>query len=229
MNKKRNHAILRRMGILATFVLAAGSLCATSIEVVEPKLESPAHNGGECGIRWKQDGAVPSTGSVRISLRNAASTTEVMPIAESAPNNGGIDWMVPMDLARKKYVVRVKLIGANVRDDSAPFVVSPNLHITNPTPYSSLEETKTYAITWTWQGPVPDSKVKVQYSPINSSNFKTIAENVPAKGPCQWTVPGDIPIGLYALHLTLQNPASDYDTLVQIVLAKPHVPPKVKK
>jgi len=232
MNKKQRPAILMRMGVLAAFILAAGCLCAASIEVTNPVGNySFVLNGRILSIEWKQDGALPNSGQVRISLRNQASTTEIQPIAESAPNNGTYEWQVPLSLVWKKYVVRVKLKGEDARDDSDPFAIVPDLWSTNPDGYDTLEETKTYDITWIWKGPVPDTKLDITIQDIEKTKAKiTIAEAIPANGHCLWTVAGNIPIGTYHMAFYSKKFAWEFPgAKFYIVLAKPHVPKKVKK
>ena len=142
------------MGALAVFALSAGFLGATAgITVMDPGYnDHDLYNGETHSIKWLQDGATPTTGQVRIALRNEASTQEVKVIALSAPNNGTYGWKVPMNLARNRYVVRIKLKGQDVYDDGSPFFVNPALRITQPPPGGNLVETKTYSITWTWDG-----------------------------------------------------------------------------
>ena len=232
MKRNRSLSILRMMGILAVFVFSAGFLCATTIEVTEPgNLYTNLYNGTTFSIQWMQDGAVPTTGKVRISLRNEASTQEIKVIALDAPNTGTYSWMVPMNLVRNKYVVRIKLKGQNVYDDGKPFNVWAILRVTNPPTNGKLEETKTYTITWTWQGVVPNSKLLIRYmGNAGLTPIYSIADNVDAAGPCTWTVPGTIPKGNYTMLINIKNqPEWTYRSYFEIVLPKPHVPAEVKK
>ena len=186
--------------------------------------------GQHRSVFWQQDGTTPHIGNVRITVRNAESLEVVKVIALNAPNNGMYGWTVPMDLVTIKYVVRVKLNDSNAQDDSAPFKVRPELVVTFPSPNGSVEETKTYSITWVWHGPVPLSTVDI-YIRDGASAYprRDIAAGLPVTGPCTWTVPGDIPKGNYVMYLKVPGVHMTYGQVFNIILPKPHVPAEVKK
>ncbi len=234
MKNKRYRFIIRRIRILAVFFLSAGLLPAITIKVTQPVGGQHFLNGTNYLIKWTQDGAVPTTGKVFIALRNEASTEVVMPIAESAPNNGEYSWKVPVNLATKKYVIRIRHIGTGSIDDSQFFYIDPHFLVNFP-PGERFEETKTYTITWNWVGPKPDASafdIKIQKD-TNGPNYGpwiVIGENVPINGPFTWTVPGNLESFWYDFGFFFKN--SDYPYRyysIWVALLKPHVPAPVKK
>jgi hypothetical protein len=231
MKKKGRSLTFKRIGILAAFILAAGCLCAATIEVTEPgNYDILWLNGMPQTIRWTQDGALPTTGKVRIGLRNEASTTEIMPIVLKAPNNGAYSWTVPLNIAMSKYVVRVKLLGMNAIDDSVPFSIRPRLRVTNPPYKGDVVKPGPTTITWVWDGTVPVSEVSIYIRDRkNTYPQRDIAFNLPVTGPCPWTVPMDLPTGEYVMYLNVPGVKVIYSSLFNIVLPRALIPVKVKK
>jgi hypothetical protein len=109
-----------------------------------------------------------------------------------------------MDVADGQYVVRVKVKGVSIMDDSDVFpIVSPKpfMTVTNPLLGANWGETRTYTITWTKTGTMGDTVRISLLAQNNAHPERIIVESVPNNGSYSWTVPSDITIGKYYVFI----------------------------
>jgi len=222
-------------GILVLFILMIGLASAATITVTQPTeiQGEPKFTGTSHPITWTKTGTMPDT--VKITLRNEASTAEIAVIADPAPNSGTYQWTIPASIADGKYVVRVKAKGVNVLGDSQAFtiVTEGKITITSPHEGETWEETTSQVITWTKKGSLANT-VKID---LLDSNYKvawSIAAQVPNSGSFPWTVPGDITIGNYKVQVSAKwvtvftATAGDLKS-IKIALKRTLTPVQIKK
>jgi hypothetical protein len=222
--------------ILVLLAVAAGSLGAATITVTKPYdyPSEPYCTGKSYPITWTKNGTLPDT--VRITLRNAASTAEMAVIADPAPNSGSYQWTIPAGLADGKYVVRVKAKGANVHGDSqaSTIVTCPAIKITSPQEGETWQETTTHTITWDVVGNLLNgSKIELRDAGMNLA--RPIADHIGNQGGYAWEVPGNISIGTYYIKISAtavilgKNVAVQDTKKIAIALKKILVPVKIKR
>jgi hypothetical protein len=194
---KKLCAALIAIGILAGFLSAA------TISVIAPTSGDNWVKSQTYNIRWTSLGDVPAT--VKIQLRNAASTAVILEIVNSTPNNGSYSWTIPDSVAKGDYRIRVKAIGTETYGDSLVFSISPLIviTITQPAPQVRWIEGSTHSITWTKTGPMPN---KVSIFLYHNDNRTTIASCVPNSGTYSWVVPTNIPVGKCQVEIMADTP-----------------------
>jgi hypothetical protein len=111
----------RALWVVVFLLLAAAIVGAQSITVVKPASGEILRSGGGYTIVWTKTGTMPD--QVRITLRNAQTLAEVWVIRDGAPNTGSFAWQMP-EFDAGAYVIRVKVKGANIHDDSEPFTIA---------------------------------------------------------------------------------------------------------
>lgn len=223
MKMGRIRSIQKRLLILAVFTFAAGLLGAASIEVTYPGGASAWHNGQTYTIQWTKAGNMP--GYVKVSLRNSASTEQIVLIKDSTANDGSCPWQVPLNLPLGTYRIRVKAKNSEIMGDSAPFRILPEWNVTYPiaSQRTVWRKNKTYTITWGWKGPTPSAPVVLGlYKKVN--NQFELARNIgsSAGGSFPWTVPADLPLGDYSIFFDLEN--ESYRTLRDIKIVLTTIP-----
>jgi len=226
----------RLAGILALFVLTVGLASAATITVTKPYdyPSEPYCTGKSYPIAWTKNGTMPDT--VRITLRNAASTAEIAVIADPAPNSGSYQWTIPTGLADGKYVVRVKAKGVDVHGDSqaSTIVTCPAIKITSPHEGETWQETTTQTITWDVVGNLLNgSKIELRDASMNLA--RPIADHIGNQGGYAWQVPGNISIGTYYVKISATATVLGHNVAVQdtkkinVSLKKILVPVQIKK
>jgi len=216
--------------------LAAVAASAATITVTKPYdyPSEPYCTGKSYPITWTKNGTLPDT--VRITLRNAASTAEIAVIADPAPNSGAYQWTIPTGLADGKYVVRVKAKGVDVHGDSqaSTIVTCPAIKITSPHEGETWQETTTHTITWDIVGTLQNgSKIELRDASMNLA--RPIADHIGNQGGYAWPVPGNLTIGTYYVKISAtaivlgHNEAVQDTKKVNIALKKILVPVEIKK
>jgi hypothetical protein len=232
---------VKKLGVILVLLFLMGTslaavVSAQTITVTKPYdfPSEPYCTGKTYPITWTKSGTMPDT--VKITLRNEASTAEVLVIADPAPNNGTYQWTIPASLADGKYVVRVKAKGAAVYGDSqaSTMVTCPAIRITSPHEGETWQETITYTITWDVIGTLQNGS-KIELLDASGKVARPIADHIGNQGGYAWPVPGNLTFGTYYLkisataivlgqHLTIQDVKK-----VNIALKKIQVPVPVKK
>jgi len=226
----------KSLGVLVLFALAAGALCAATITVTKPYdyPSEPYCTGKSYPITWTKSGTMPDT--VKITLRNEASTAEIAVIVDPAPNSGSYQWTIPSGLADGKYVVRVKAKGVDVHGDSqaSTIVTCPAIKITSPHEGETWQETTTHTITWDVVGNLLNgSKIELRDASMNLA--RPIADHIGNQGGYAWQVPGNIPIGTYYIKISATATVLGHNVAVQdtkkiaVALKKILVPVQIKK
>jgi Kre9/KNH-like N-terminal Ig-like domain len=129
--------------LLAAVFLSVVSAGAQTIMVTKPALNEVWIKGQPqpYAITWTKTGTMPNT--VRISLRNKASTAVVQEIVDGAPNSGNYQWSVPAGIPDGDYHIRVKVKGADISDDSEVFNISAGQQPESPAWKQDLHKTGT--------------------------------------------------------------------------------------
>jgi len=192
--------------ITGTFFVAGG-LAAATVTVTKPAANETWFKGQVHQIVWTKSGDMPDL--VRISLWNKTATTQVKLIADNQPNSGSYSWSLLPDVPDGQYVVRVKVKNVAVHDDSGVFNVAtasgPSITVTKPAAGNKWNRDKTYDITWTKIGTMPNS-VKIDL--LNSAGIiivKPIADGVPNSGSYSWTVPAATAFGDYRVRVQVKT------------------------
>lgn len=192
-------------------LIAAGALSAQAITVNQPSHGDIWVKGKPGGIVWTSTGSLPN--QVRISLRNAASTAEVLVIADPAPNTSPYTlWTPPASVPDGTYVIRVKAKGVAVHGDSVPFVISiqPEIHITDPRNGAIwAKKTRSTTITWSHVGKLPRT-INIDLVDQYKTKVIVIAKGEQNLGTFTWTYPSDLKIGDYFVQVWIPlNPNED--------------------
>jgi hypothetical protein len=194
---------------LAVLVMAAG-LFGASVTVTSPAAGATWLKGQSCSINWTKSGDMP--GEVRILLRDSASTTNVLVIADPAPNSGHYGWVVPADVPDGQYRIRVKVKTVSIFDDSDVFTIgsaapppAASITVTKPAANDTWNKSSSHNITWTKTGSMPNL-VKISLMDKNSAAVVgEIADNVPNSGSYSWTIPGDTAAGQYRVRVAVKT------------------------
>ncbi len=199
----------RLSGSLIFILFSVATLSAATVTVTKPAANETWVKGQTYQILWTKSGDMPDL--VRISLRDQTSANEVKLIADNQPNSGSYSWTVGQDIADGQYVVRVKVKNVAVSDDSDVFhiaaVAGPSITVTKPAAGDAWNKNKTYAITWTKSGTMPNS-VKIDL--LNATGVvvvQPIADNQPNSGTYSWTVPGGLSFGNYRVRVQVKTTA----------------------
>jgi hypothetical protein len=206
MDKKNKPFVAVAIGAIVFAALTAGFLRGETIVVKNP----PYPNGYALGnseshmINWSADFAL--TGHVRIELRNTNSTATMLTVATSYPNTGRYRWTIPENVVAGRYHIRVTFLSGGLYDDSDPFSIMPLFSITIPEcgPGGNWMRGKTYVITWSAIGPMPDT-AQLSMRNVETNAVSIIAESVPNSGSFSWKVPMQFPLGDYNLMFLFKN------------------------
>jgi hypothetical protein len=193
----------RLFGFLAFFVLSAVFLGAQTITVTKPAIGDTWTKGQSYTITWTKSGTMPA--NVRITLRNAASTSEVAVIADPAPNSGSYQWTVPASPADGQYVVRVKAKGATVQGDSGVFSVAAvapvgTITILDPTQGSIWREGRAHEVRWAATGSLSGNYAITLMDSTGTNAVATLFANAVCCG-CGTAGPVPYVPGLYRVRV----------------------------
>jgi hypothetical protein len=206
MDEKNKPFVAMAMGALVFAVLTAGFLRGETIVVKSPPYANgyALKNSKSYMVNWTADFAL--TGHVRIELRNANSTATMLTVAASYPNTGRYRWTIPTNVAAGAYHIRVTFLSGGLYDDSDPFSIMPWFLITTPEcgPGGNWMRGKTYVITWSAVGPMPDT-AQLSMRNVETNAVSIIAESVPNSGSYSWKVPMHFPLGDYNLMFLFKN------------------------
>ncbi len=209
---------MKRYGVVCLAVLiAAAALSAQTITVKQPSPGDIWIKGEMATIFWTHSGTLPA--NVRISLRNADSTVEVLVIAETAPNMGASfgPWVPPASLPDGSYVIRVKAKGVATHGDSVPFGISvkPEIHITSPREGALWTRKAAVAITWNKVGLLPHVINIDLYNPASGRHSLIAVGQRISERTYSWVVPSDFPLGDSDLTVwTPLNPKEDSAVII---------------
>ncbi len=201
----------RTVAVCFFIMIAASALSAQTITVKQPSPGDIWVKGKPVGIVWTGTGSLP--GQVRISLRNAASTAEVLVIADPAPNTSPYTlWAPPASLPDGTYVIRVKAKGVAVHGDSVPFGISvqPEIRITDPRNGTIwAKKTRNVTISWSQVGKLP-STINIDLLSQDKKTAVAIARGERNRHSFSWVFPADLKIGDYFVNVwTSLNPNED--------------------
>lgn len=189
------------------FFLVAGLASAASVTVTKPAAGEIWYKGSPYTITWTKDGTLADT--VRITLRNAATLDEVKLIQGGAANTGTYSpWTIPADVADGQYVVRVKVTGMTISDDSDAFTIgsAPAGPIAVKIPRINevwyFYSTNTHGVVWSTTGNVP-SPYTIS---LMSADGKTVVATLPGTVICcslssNWPAATDAPPGSYRIRV----------------------------
>jgi len=210
--------------VLFILVLAAAAYGA-SITVTKPAINETWVKGQTCAIIWTKTGDMPN--NVKISLRDKTSTVVVQEIVDPAPNSGTYQWLVPASVPDGQYCIRVKVKNVSISDDSDVFNIAAaapppaaSVTVTKPASTDKWNRNKTYAITWTKTGTMPNA-VKISLMDKNSASVvREIIDGFANSGSYPWTVPDDVPFDQYRVRVLVKTTSimDDSDTFNIAVL-----------
>jgi hypothetical protein len=220
--KAKNTTILGDSG---AFTVAAPAPAGT-ITFVVPHSGDTWNNGQVHTIQWNTSGNVAN--SFTISLLTADGVSVVDKIITSCPCCSA-GWAWSQDIAPGSYRLRIQANGSQIYADCPISISANSIKIISPNGSSRWEENKTYTITWTKNGNLPN---EVRITVLNSNKQKawSIASNAANSGSFSWTVPGYLPFGtcfinILVLGTTIDNTSPPFT----LVLAKKMVPVQIKK
>jgi len=227
---------MKRLFLFVLSLALAATASAATITVTKPYdyPSEPYCTGKSYPITWTKSGTMSDT--VKITLRNEASTAEIAVIADPAPNSGSYQWTIPTGLGDGKYVVRVKAKGVDVHGDSqaSTIVTCPAIKITSPHEGETWQETTTHTITWDVVGILQNgSKIELRDASMNLA--RPIADSIGNQGGYAWPVPGNLTIGTYYIKISATAIVLGHNVAVQdtkkinVALKKILVPVQIKK
>jgi hypothetical protein len=160
------------------------TIFAPAITVTAPAASARWLRGVPHTITWTTTGTMDS--NVKIQLYKG--TTKKLDIILSTENDGSYDWLIPSDLAKGTYTVRVTTLDNKVKDNSGAFsIVTGIISITAPAYGSSWQRGTLHAITWTGEGTLT-ATVKIQLF-RGTRLVATLAAAAPNNGSFNWTIP----------------------------------------
>lgn len=153
-------------------------------------------NGGEVFNRTR---TYPITwasnlgGTVTIDLIRAG--TLIQNIAAGIPNNGSLNWLIPVTVTpANNYRIRITFnANGSIDESDANFEIlgDPAITVQTPNGGETFFRTRNHNIVWTDN--IPENVNIVLFRAGNF--FRTIANDVPSNGNFTWTVPADVPLG----------------------------------
>jgi hypothetical protein len=180
-------------GFVFLFFLAVGLLCAASVTVTKPAANATWVKGQTYVIAWTIGSDIPPT--VRITLRDKNSTTDVLQIADPALNAGFYKWLVPANISDGQYRIRVQFNSLRIFDDSEVFNISSPVALrafglTAPNGGESWPLDSTRQITW--EAGEATGTVRLDLykgGTVLANKVGTITTNTPAAaGKYSWSV-----------------------------------------
>ncbi len=222
------------LGIVILASLTVGGLCSQTVTVTKPAGGDAWIKGTPQTITWTKSGSMPNT--VRISLRNSATSAEVLLIQDNVSNSGSYLWQIPASIADGPYKVRVKVKDAEIMDESDAFNIAASspqaasINVTKPAAGDKWNRSKPYTITWTKNGSMPN-EARIRLMDKNAATVvREIVSQTANSGSYSWTIPSDIPFGEYKIRVKIEDVSiSDDSDTFEIAMAKFHVTPRRKE
>jgi Leucine-rich repeat (LRR) protein len=163
--------------------------------VLSPPLKVTSPNGKESWglgspqtITWKTTGTV---GDVKIeySIDHGYHWTVIAP---TTPNDGSHPWTVPITSPSNYCLVRISEASDGSPTDKSDevFSIVPTFKVTSPQEGAEWYVGEEKSITWVSTGPF--TRVKIEYSTDNGTNWKVIVLSTENDGAYPWTVPAAI-------------------------------------
>lgn len=151
-------------------------------------------NGGELlfvgeryPIKWETSGTLPR---VKLEFSPDNFTKEISAIADSYPNSGVYEWLVP-NAPSAKYRVRISDPGDVTAYDisNSDFTVRSHFALIEPNGGEAWPVGSKQIIRWQTTASV--SQIKLEYSTNDFAAARVIEKAVPNTGEYEWTVPDD--------------------------------------
>ena len=160
------------------------------IEVYKPDGSSHWLKGQPYSIRWSQTKSLGQY--VQIQLFKVDETTEVklFPSLSAINNMGAYKWTVPLSVTPGNYKIKVRAMGTDVADFSAPFEIrgaEKFIAITEPEPWAGLCIGRNRTIRWASGG--LQGTVNLELLTLAGKVLGSIAKYVPVtQGSFDWKV-----------------------------------------
>jgi hypothetical protein len=138
---------------------------------------------------------------------------------------------VPASVPDGQYCIRVKVKTVSVMDDSDVFNIAgaaaASITVTKPASPDKWNRNRTYAITWTKTGSMPNA-VKISLMDKNSAAVvREIADGVANSGSYSWLVPADVAFGEYRVRVLVKTTQIQDDSDTFSIAVVP-LPPGIK-
>lgn len=156
-----------------------------TITVTQPDGGESFEAGTYRMVNWSSVGIIASV-KIEYSVNGGGSW---LTIADSAPNSGSYQWLVPgVDSAN--CLVRISDNATSATDSSdGVFAIwqQPSLTLTSPNGGESWHDETARAITWNSTGNI--GFVKIEYTTDGGKKWKVVIDNTANNGSYQWVIP----------------------------------------